>query len=302
MKKIYFLAVALFAFTFVNAQIIEDDMEFYNLGEMGTQNPTVWTSWTNDGGASNDGMLVVDSQANSGVQSLLSPGGEGRDPVLLLGNQTSGDYSAVWQFYIPSGAEGYFNIQGQTPPVGTAFTGIFNSGNIYFNEANGNPGGVTDSNPTSDLSGLSFNHDEWFLVRLYVDVDAGTYNLSMNGVTSPDATMQDDGILGGLNYFPGASVSEMYVDDLLFDTGLLGSNDFDSVALSVYPNPVQDILNISTVEAVQNISVYDVLGKLVLQAQPDAISPSIDMGALSSGAYMVQVTIGNTTKTVKVIK
>ncbi|MBT8261888.1 MAG: T9SS type A sorting domain-containing protein [Bacteroidia bacterium] len=302
MKKIYLLALALFAFTYTNAQIIEDDMEFYNLGEMGTQNPTVWTSWTNDGGASNDGMLVVDTQASSGDQSLLSPGDEGRDPVLLLGNQTSGDYSLIWNFYIPTGKEGYLNIQGQTPPVGTAFSGVFNSGNIYFNEANGNPNGITDSNPTSDLSGLTFPHDEWFSVLLYVDVDALTYSFTIGGVTSPDAAFQDDAVLGGINYFPGASVSEMYIDDVLFDDGLLGANDFDTVALSVYPNPVQDILNISTKEAVQNISVYDVLGKLVLQAQPGTVSPTIDMGALSSGAYMVQVTVGNTTKTVKVIK
>lgn len=302
MKKIYFLAAALFAFTSVNAQLFEDDMEFYTLGEMGTQNSAWWTSWTNDGGASNDGMLVVDTQANSGDKSLLSPGDQGRDPVLLLGNQTSGDYSLLWYFYIPSGKEGYLNIQGETPPVGTAFSGVFNSGNIYFNEGNGNPNGITDSNPTSDLSGLSFPHDEWFTVLLYVDVDALTYNFTIGGVTSPDAAFQDDATLGGINYFPGASVSEMYIDDVLFDNGLLGTNDFDAVALSVYPNPVQDILNISTKEAVQNISVYDVLGKLVLQVQPEAISPSIDMGALSSGAYMVQVTIGDATKTVKVIK
>lgn len=302
MKKIYLLGFALFAFTFANAQIIDDDMEFYSLGEMGTQNPTTWTSWTNDGGASNDGFEVVDTQSASGDQSLLSEGDEGRDPVLLLGNQTSGDYTLRWNFYIPSGKEGYFNIQGEIPAAGTALSGVWNSGDIYFNEANGNPGGITDTN--GDMTGLSFPHDQWFTCILYVDVDALTYRLTIDGVSTADIAFQGSGdmTLGGINFYPGSALAEMYVDDVYYIDGALGNNDFDEVAMTVYPNPVQNILNINTTSTVESIVVYDVLGKVVLQAQPDAVSPSIDMSALSSGAYMVQVTSGNSTKTVKVVK
>ena len=97
MKKIYLLALALGAFVVSgNAQIIDDDMELYNLGEMGTQNSLTWTSWTNDGGASNDGFIVTDAQASSGDKSLVTEGDQGRDPLLLLGNQTSGDYTVYW--------------------------------------------------------------------------------------------------------------------------------------------------------------------------------------------------------------
>ncbi len=303
MKKIYILALALCAFAFsnVNAQIVDDNMEFYNLGEMGTQNPGTWTSWTNDGGATPDGFVVTDVESNSGDQSILSEGDQGRDPVMLLGNQTSGDYSVRWEFFIPTGKEGYLNIQGETPPVGTAFTGIFNSGNIYFNEVGANPGVISDSN--GDLSMLTFPADEWFTVLLYVDVDALTYEFTIGGVTSPPAAFNGDTTLGGLNFFPGCACSEMYVDDMYYDSGvLLANNDFDEVAVSVYPNPVQDILNISTASVVESVVVYDVLGKVVLQTQPDSVSPTIDMSSLSSGAYMVQVTVGNTTKTVKVVK
>ena len=89
----------------------------------------------------------------------------------------------------------------------------------------------------------------------------------------------------------------------MFDSGnLLGSNDFEANSFRFYPNPVKDVLNINTVSIVDVITVYDVLGKVVLQANPDTISPSIEMSALSSGAYLVQVTIGNASKTVKVIK
>jgi len=302
MKKIYLLALAAFALTFtVNAQIIEDDMEFYTLGEMGTQNPTLWTSWTNDGGVTLDGMLVVDNIAID-TKSLLSIGGEGRDPVMLLGNITSGTYTLTWEWYIPTDKEGYFNIQGETPPVGTAFTGVFNSSNIYFNQEGTNPGVVLDQ--TTGETG-TFPADTWFTVSIFFDVDNLEYTMTVDGVDINAAPVgfQADATLGGINFFPGCACSEYYTDNVLFVEGTgAGTDDFAANNFSVYPNPVQDVLNIRSVNAVDAIQVYDVLGKLVLETSPNAISPSINMGALNSGAYLVQVTIDGASKTVKVIK
>jgi len=64
----------------------------------------------------------------------------------------------------------------------------------------------------------------------------------------------------------------------------------------------RDVLNISSKAAVDVITVYDILGNIILQAQPDVISPSINMSALQSGTYLVNITLGNATKTIKVIK
>jgi Secretion system C-terminal sorting domain len=302
MKRFYLFALAACALSFTaNAQFPVEDMEFYTLGEMGTQNPAIWTSWTNDGGVTLDGFVVTDAQSQD-AQSLLSEGGAPqRDPLLLLGNKTSGDYTVRWEFYIPTGQEGYFNIQGEIPPLGTPLAGLWNSGNIYFNEAGGNPGGITDTN--GDLSSLSFPHDAWFTVDLYVDVDNLIYNLTVGGVTAPDSPFAADATLGGLNFFPGCSCSEMYVDNVLYVDGILAVTDvFAGNNFSVYPNPVTDILNIRSIATVDIITVYDVLGKLVLSTTPDIISPRIDMSALNSGVYLVRVTIGDASKTVKVIR
>jgi len=301
MKKIYLLALAVFALSFTaNAQILDETMEFYDLGEMNDQNPTVWSSWSNDGGLSSDGMICVDNIAIDG-KSLQSIEGGGRDPMLFLGNLASGEYTLRWEMYIPTGKEGYFNIQGTIPDLGTALAGIFHSGNIYFNEANGAPGVISDSN--SDMSGLSFAHDEWFTVDLYLNVDTRIYNMTIGGVTSGDGAFADpDLLLGGINYFPGDANSEFYVDNLLFIDGTFGVDDFAANNFSVYPNPVEDVLNIQSTNAVQSIEVYDVLGKLVTATTPDVISPTMDMSALNSGIYLVKVTIDGASKTVKVIK
>ena len=96
----------------------------------------------------------------------------------------------------------------------------------------------------------------------------------------------------------------MFFDDITLFKGdiTLGVNDFSADKFSVYPNPVTDVLNIVSKVAVDNVTVYDILGKVVLQENPGKISPAINMSNLASGAYLVKVTIGNSSKTVKVIK
>jgi len=105
-----------------------------------------------------------------------------------------------------------------------------------------------------------------------------------------------------MDFFTIDANNDYWIDDVFYIDEFLGVDDFSADVFSVYPNPVRDVLNISSKAAVDSITVYDILGKVVLQAQPNAISPSIDMGALASGAYLVNVTIGNASKTIKVIK
>ena len=96
--------------------------------------------------------------------------------------------------------------------------------------------------------------------------------------------------------------TNFWLDEVQIAQGLLGADDFSGDVFSVFPNPVVNTLNIKSAIAVDNVTIYDVLGKQVLSVNPDAISPSVDMSALSSGAYLVNVTIGNASKTIKILK
>ena len=309
MKKIYLLALAAFALSFtVNAQIIEDDFEFYALGDMGLQNPAVWSTWDGvpDGGLN---IAVVDDEAASGVQSGYIGPDSVQDCILVLGNETAGDYTLAFNMYISGGSTGYFNIQGETEDPGTGFQGagaggggVFNSSNLYFNQGAAAPGQFLDE--TTGETG-TYPEDAWFPVSIYFDVDALTYEITMDGtlVNAVPVPFQADATLGGIDFFSIDANNNYWIDDVIFVNGTLVANDdFSADKFSVYPNPVQDVLNIRSTTSVDAIAIYDVLGKLVLETTPDAISPSVNMSALTSGAYLVKVTIGGASKTVKVIK
>ena len=306
MKKIYLLAFALSAFTFSgNAQLINDDMEIWDLGPVHEEH---WSSW--DGSPGGGDLIITEEYSESGVQSGTIGGDGVQDALLLLGNQTSGSWQLDFKMYIPGGKSGYFNLQGETDPnggAGNSNAGVFLSPNLIFNNvqsASGAPGlggayGNVDD-PTA-LYTWNYPQDFWFDVQIIFDVEDISWTMTINGTQIPTQFMDDAPIVGGLDLFSFDPNNEFYIDDVMFgSTASVG--DFDVNSFSFYPNPVTDVLNISSKAAVDNVTVYDILGKVVLTAQPGAISPKIDMSGLSAGAYMVQVTIGKTSKTVKVLK
>jgi hypothetical protein len=311
MKKIYILTLALCAFAFTtNAQAdYEEDYEFFNLGDISPQHP-LWRTWGFPSGAGEDGQ-VVDTQSASGDKSLeINEVGApaGIDLIMYVsGAPTTGVYSLQWNMLIPDGREGYFNMQAEVTPEGTPWNQYLNGGNVYFNEAGGDPGvGNIDGTPGQTFA---FPHDQWFRVDCVYDLDAQTWAMYIDGVeqfNDQSFTFNDPFVeLAAIDFYAPSSSTLYYVDDMLHyngDSSTLGTNDFSANAFSVYPNPVTDILNIRSQSEVSSVTVYDVLGKVILQAQPNSISPSIDMSTLASGAYLIQVTIGSTTKTVKVIK
>lgn len=76
-------------------------------------------------------------------------------------------------------------------------------------------------------------------------------------------------------------------------------SDVNKVAFKYYPNPVKDILTLSSSEKVNSISIYNVAGQLI-KSNKDA--NTIDMSTLSTGIYLIKTNIGSEIQTFKVIK
>lgn len=303
MKKIYILALALGAFSFsAHAQFPLDDIESYPLGPIDQGH---WSAWD----ATSDPAIVTDDEAFSGAQSIMIPEGGTVDGILDLGNKTSGNWKVDWEMYIPSGKSAYINMQNSLP-AGTLF-----NFHMLWNEAGSNEGVTTLYDATGANQGQgqvlgsgSYPSDTWFHFTLMVDLDNLTMSMFVDGNTIASGiaypTTATVPGLGGIDLYSNESNGESnlyYIDDVSY-TDLLSTGSFAAESFSVYPNPVKDILNISSKVAVDKVIVYDVLGRKVLQETPGKISPAIDMSTLPSGTYMVKVTIENNSKVVKIVK
>jgi hypothetical protein len=82
----------------------------------------------------------------------------------------------------------------------------------------------------------------------------------------------------------------------------LGNQDFDMTAFSYYPNPVNDILNLSYSQDLSSIKVFNMIGQQLLSKEVNANNTQIDLSSFANGAYFIQVATESATKTVRVIK
>ncbi len=85
-------------------------------------------------------------------------------------------------------------------------------------------------------------------------------------------------------------------------TLIVGVEDFIAKGFSAYPNPVTDILNLSANEEISSVSISNILGQIIYQANVDSMNFTVDMSSFSGGTYFVIVQIGDTIRTVKIIK
>lgn len=290
MRKVYFLLFCLVAFT-TNAQIIDDNIDSYSTGPISPQ-ASHWTTWSGSTGGAEDGTVTTE-QANSGSQSMLIAEGQVQDVLLLLGDQTSGIYTVSWNVYV-SGT-GYWNIQESEIP------GVQWNAEFFIGEtgSGGSSGVITHSQSGATIAYLS---NFWFNVTMVFNLDNSTFSVTIDGQDFLVDEAYPGSQLGAVNFFSIDADNRYYIDDVLYVEGVLSTTDFSINAFNVYPNPVADQLNIKSKEAVSKVAIYNVLGQMVNVSTPNTVSPSIDMSTYKSGIYFVEVTINNTTKTVKIVK
>ncbi|SRX72273.1 T9SS type A sorting domain-containing protein [Aequorivita antarctica] len=82
----------------------------------------------------------------------------------------------------------------------------------------------------------------------------------------------------------------------------VGENTF-ATTMSIYPNPVSNILQINTQDiTINQINIYSVLGSRVRQLDVEAVSPTVDVSSLASGVYYVQLYSGKNVALKKFVK
>lgn len=175
--------------------------------------------------------------------------------------------------------------------------------------ANTYPGGVL----TFSVNITSFTLDPRYTVKMFIKTldpsqnHATTLNqtTTIDGVgvktvqATPDASLivQYGFVLEGLNANPATDWGSVVL------TQQTQSSQFDVIEnLSVYPNPVVDRINISAATSIDQVRVFDLVGRLVKQATPSSSNFSLDVADLNKGVYMVQLKAGDKEATTKLIK
>lgn len=69
-----------------------------------------------------------------------------------------------------------------------------------------------------------------------------------------------------------------------------------------YPNPVNDVLNISAKNNIEKLQIVNMLGQVVKSTTPNMNKYQLDLSDLTSGIYFIRASINNTEGTFRVVK
>ncbi|SFB00772.1 Por secretion system C-terminal sorting domain-containing protein [Flavobacterium swingsii] len=183
-------------------------------------------------------------------------------------HQRSG--TGVRTYSVRSSADGYAaNLPASISPANTELS--VETGNIFFRVLDATTTGQNGS--TITLSGASFT-------GLTTAVTFRFYGWNAEATTGSNSI--DDVAISG-------------------NVTILSRNSFDAISgLKIYPNPVKNLLNITSdsFEA-KTVAIYNVLGKVVLSEK--VTNAPVNVANLAKGVYVVKVTEEGKTATRKLV-
>ena len=96
--------------------------------------------------------------------------------------------------------------------------------------------------------------------------------------------------------------STYYYDDIEV-TQALSISDYESFSVSSFPNPVKNTWNVSSIDEISQINIYNILGENVTTFSPYMNTYSLDMSHFNSGIYLIKIVSSKgETNTLKVLK
>ena len=96
--------------------------------------------------------------------------------------------------------------------------------------------------------------------------------------------------------------STYYYDDIEVAQAL-SISDYESFSVSSFPNPVNDTWNVSSVDEISQINIYNILGENIKTVSTHMNTYSLDMSHFNSGIYLMKIVSSKgETNTLKVLK
>jgi len=289
---------------FINNTIVNMGLVYL---QSDSTNGYIFTRWAN--------VLVADNDINLSALNIYREdwnNGNTLDVVITNSTFINNDYNSTYGNTITASGNGSVNLN-------------VNNSIFWQNTTNG-------ASATRDISnGLNSTYDVFIKNTIAaVPSNAGTYGtFSATNVTTLDPAT--DNLNLDTEYKPTAGSSYIIDqgDNSLYDVALFGDLDlagndrifnitidlgvfeYDSTlgietislnenAVKLYPNPVSDKLFIKSNETIKELTIYNVNGQLIMQA--NIMGNSVDVANLPLGVYFVKINTANAETIRKIIK
>lgn len=151
----------------------------------------------------------------------------------------------------------------------------------------------------------TFEPGQWYHCAIQHNFADGTIQYYFNG-----NLVHTSGVFGGTNveqltFLNDNYNSSAYFDNISITNGPLSVSDRAVSQLAVYPNPINDIVNIDNPDnaVLESVKITDINGRIIKTVGNKVLtSGQIDVSDLSNGVYMMTISTDKGAVTKKIVK
>lgn len=136
-----------------------------------------------------------------------------------------------------------------------------------------------------------------FTEKVTIRSELYKYYLSVLGFSSTQIAAENSGDYTTLCYQNSSNAMQDYVS-----ANVLVSQNFDFYGLKLFPNPIQVDFSIQYTSVIDELTVYNLSGQLILKLEPKTKTLKIDCSTYAQGTYLVQLKSNNESAVFKIIK
>jgi hypothetical protein len=272
MKKITLLAI--FIASSLNAQVFPDP--YCSIAEDDFEDVEEITAISFNSQSipfTSDASLVLLDRTST----VLNVQGGQSYPISLAGN-TYGDFNNTFIVFIDWNKNGVLDDENEVYEIGDIF------------ESTGDDG-ITADGSIDVPNDVTLGSTRMRILKMYNEPDFDEY-----GIIDPCVLLlywesgdEEEGLYTSFGQFV----------DLTINVTSLSNDKFNKNLFSVYPNPVKDVLHLNSDRQIEEISIYNIQGQLVLNTKN---SNQIDISSLSTGQYLVKASSEGMQYTEKLVK
>lgn len=242
---------------------------------------------------------IADEAGNPVENAIITLNGTSYNPGQYQFTLINGQYNFEISKEGYISVEGTFTISGQsisidvTLPTTPLYSVTFN---VNMNQADGFVPGETEVFMTGDFPAWDMappgTYDEQklepteniFIFTRTLELPAGVYQyIYFDGPSFDNAEWHDD-VFRTINV-----TDDMTVDDVFGVYEPVSVPEYDMNEITIFPNPASSYFNVSSETIIDELSIYDLSGKLIFNKKIGNSSTSIDLSSFNTGLYIIRI-------------
>ncbi|MFZ4105946.1 T9SS type A sorting domain-containing protein [Flavobacterium sp.] len=150
----------------------------------------------------------------------------------------------------------------------------------------------------------SFNSNQTIADIVVVGNNIVWYSSSAEALSNSNPLASTTLLVSGTTYYAMQTVNGCFSASPLAVTVTinLSNSNFDMVGLEYFPNPVINNLNLLYTQAIDSITIYNIIGQQIKFLEPNSPSTLIDMNTFPEGNYILQIESNGKNKVIKISK